>query len=210
MKWVFVTNSYFIIPLYKHIYIQLFSVTDISGLVTDNSGYFFILKLGFQGASRPSSISTCNSGSICVHFLFVQYITITIFLSIYYIFFRGTSEFYENQSFWRHIFVTLSTLKPQKCWARSVEPFWRLLETNKQTDTQATAITVFNIHVTYSDVGCLACCKSIKISNMDGSSPIYYKLDLNKGSSSTRYYKVSDITDKYFYWRFVFLFIPLD
>ena len=26
---------------------------------------------------------------------------------------------------------------PQKIWARSVQPFWRLLDTNKQTDRQA-------------------------------------------------------------------------
>jgi len=25
---------------------------------------------------------------------------------------------------------------PQKIWARSVQPFWRLLDTNKQTDKQ--------------------------------------------------------------------------
>jgi len=25
---------------------------------------------------------------------------------------------------------------PQKIWARSVQPFWRLLDTNKQTDRQ--------------------------------------------------------------------------
>ena len=45
---------------------------------------------------------------------------------------------------WRQIFEILIFHKsslgsldvPQKIWARSVQPFWRLLDTNKQTDTQ--------------------------------------------------------------------------
>jgi len=45
---------------------------------------------------------------------------------------------------WRQIFEILVIHKPflgslgvpQKIWARSVQPFWRLLDTNKQTDTQ--------------------------------------------------------------------------
>ena len=45
---------------------------------------------------------------------------------------------------WRQIFEILMIHKlslesldvPQKIWARSVQPFWRLLDTNKQTDRQ--------------------------------------------------------------------------
>ena len=45
---------------------------------------------------------------------------------------------------WRQIFEILIFHKPslgsldgpQKIWARSVQPFWRLLDTNKQTDRQ--------------------------------------------------------------------------
>ena len=45
---------------------------------------------------------------------------------------------------WRQIFEILIIHKPslgsldvpQKIWARSVQPFWRLLDTNKQTDKQ--------------------------------------------------------------------------
>ena len=45
---------------------------------------------------------------------------------------------------WRQIFEILMIHKPslwsrdvpQKIWARSVQPFWRLLETNKQTNKQ--------------------------------------------------------------------------
>ena len=45
---------------------------------------------------------------------------------------------------WRQIFEILMIHKPslesldvpQKIWARSVQPFWRILDTNKQTDRQ--------------------------------------------------------------------------
>ena len=45
---------------------------------------------------------------------------------------------------WRQIFEILIIHKPslwsrdvpQKIWARSVQPFWRLLDTNRQTDRQ--------------------------------------------------------------------------
>ena len=53
----------------------------------------FIYRLGFQGASRPSTISTMGSRKV-----------------------------------------------PQKIWARSVQPFWRLLETDGQTEKQSIEI----------------------------------------------------------------------
>jgi len=33
---------------------------------------------------------------------------------------------------------------PQQIWARLVQPFWRLLDTNKQTDTQTSKVYIFS------------------------------------------------------------------
>ena len=74
------------------------------------------------------SISTFNCGFICEHLLFVRY----------KIFFKVPGF---HNTFSRN-FLILITHKPSmesgevphKIWARSVQPFWRLLDTNKQTD----------------------------------------------------------------------------
>ena len=52
---------------------------------------------------------------------------------------------------WRQIFEILIIHKPslwsrdvpQKIWARSVQPFWRLLDTNKQTNRQTKFIDIY-------------------------------------------------------------------
>ena len=57
---------------------------------------------------------------------------------------RGFSKFSKIEFWWRQIFENLIIHKPflgshdvpQKIWARSVQPFWRLLDTNRQTDKQ--------------------------------------------------------------------------
>ena len=58
----------------------------------------------------------------------------------------------KSKNFGDNIFVILSIHKPSlsscqfqhKIWARSVQPFWRLLDTNKQTNTQ-TSIFSFSL-----------------------------------------------------------------
>ena len=57
---------------------------------------------------------------------------------------REFSKFSKIDFWWRQIFENLIIHKPslgsrdvpQKIWARSVQPFWRLLDTNGQTDRQ--------------------------------------------------------------------------
>ena len=103
-----------------------------------------------EGASRPFSILTFN----CEHLLFVQYKTITNESSrIFQIFFRAVLNFTKIKSVWIQVFVILSIHKPSlgscevphKIWARSVQPFWRLLDSNRsdrQTARQAKYIEV--------------------------------------------------------------------
>ena len=58
--------------------------------------------------------------------------------------FKIFNNLMKNEFWWRQIFEILIIHKPslgsldvpQKIWARSVQPFWRLLDTNRQTDRQ--------------------------------------------------------------------------
>jgi len=58
--------------------------------------------------------------------------------------FKIFKNFMKIEFWWRQIFEILIFHKPslwsrdvpQKIWARSVQPFWRLLDTNKQTNKQ--------------------------------------------------------------------------
>ena len=88
----------------------------------------------------PSSISTFNCGFICEHFLCVHYIKKEF--ADFIIFFREFSKFYKNKNLIFEILIIHkpflgSREVPHKTLARSVQPFWRLLDTNKQTERQA-------------------------------------------------------------------------
>ena len=58
---------------------------------------------------------------------------------------------------WRQIFETLITYKPSlgsrevphKMWARSVQPFWRLLDTNGQTNRQTNKLSLYIDYTLY-------------------------------------------------------------
>ena len=79
-----------------------------------------------MGASRPSPISSFNSGPFCNHLLFVQRKTIAKKLII---FFRGFSKFYISYKPFpgsREFVSTNFSL--------------RLLETNRQTNTQTSKV----------------------------------------------------------------------
>ena len=88
------------------------------------------------------SILIINCGSICEHDLFLQYNTITkkfeYFQILVFLYFT------KIKSFWTQIWVILHIYKPSlgscevphKIWVRSIQPFWRLLNTNKQTNKQ--------------------------------------------------------------------------
>ena len=79
---------------------------------------------------------------------------------------------------WRQIFEILMIHKPslwsrdvtQKIWARSVQPFWRLLDTNRQTNKQTDKPNLYIddwISGNKQDqnekcVNCKPCCKQLK------------------------------------------------
>jgi len=66
------------------------------------------------------------------------------------IFLSGFLKFYQNNKYWKQIFCNSEHLftflwaceLPNKFWAWSVQPLWRLLDTNKQTNTQAKYIFI--------------------------------------------------------------------
>ena len=65
------------------------AVLTFIGYKQTNRQAKFIYRLGFQGASRTSSISTFNCGSIYEHLLFVQYKTIKKIV-------RGFNDIFER------------------------------------------------------------------------------------------------------------------
>ena len=87
----------------------------------------FIKILALEGASRPSSKLIVNMFSLCTSRIF-----------------KILKNLMTIEFWWRQIFEILmihepslgSLDVPQKNWARSVQPFWRLLDTNKQTNKQ--------------------------------------------------------------------------
>ena len=96
--------------------------------------------LALEGASRPSPKLIVNMFSLCTSFNKTKIIRgFSRKISWIFKIFKNlmTIEFW-----WRQIFEILIFHKPslgsldvpQKIWARSVQPFWRLLDTNKQTD----------------------------------------------------------------------------
>ena len=87
----------------------------------------FLKELGYPGAARPSFLNGCLIKKKKKSFLRIIN------------FFRGLSKFNENLKFWRQFFEILSIYKPSlgsfavthNLWARSVQPFERLLDKNK-------------------------------------------------------------------------------
>ena len=66
--------------------------------------------------------------------IFPTYIHTRIFVKFKIQEIEGASQIFEN--FMLHKPYLRPHEVPQKIWARSVQPFWRLLDTNKQTDKQ--------------------------------------------------------------------------
>ena len=110
---------------------------------TRNSRRFAPFFLALEGASRPSSKLIVNMFSLCTSKNKIKIIRgFSQKISRIFKIFKNlmTIEFW-----WRQIFEILIFHKPslgcldvpQKIWARSVQPFWRLLDTNKQTNRQA-------------------------------------------------------------------------
>jgi len=125
---------------------------EISGLSIHvlNSVFRKSIVPGYQGASRPFSILTSNNScSIFQPFLFDK---AKNNLRIY-IFFRWFSKFDWNTNFFRHFFCKSDHAKtfhgscevPHKIWIWLVQ-FWRLLETNKQTNRKKKSIYIDSEH----------------------------------------------------------------
>ena len=102
---------------------------------------FLVYKiLGVQGPS----ISTLKCGSTYMwEFSCCTIKTITKKFADLSIFLSGFLKFYQNNNYWKQIFCNSEYLiaflwaceLPYKFWAWSVQPLWRLLDTNKQTNT---------------------------------------------------------------------------
>ena len=109
---------------------------------------------------RPSSISTFNCGFISEFLLFVQYKTKTKKVCGFHNIFCAISKFFKIKKLLSTKILIIhkpslgSLDAPQKIWARSVQPFWRLLDTNRQTDRHAKFIYRLNTPET-SSCACL-------------------------------------------------------
>ena len=109
-----------------------------------------------------------NSSSLVI-------LSLTFKCCIFIVFFRG----FKKRKFARQIFSILSVHKPflgscevpQKIWARSFQPFWRLLVKNKQTNRQTKYIYRFtpvvwifflNARYKWKWWGFISCCQEIQ------------------------------------------------
>ena len=101
--------------------------TGLLFLFDTSLSVLFLKELGYPGAARPSFLNGCLIKKKKKSFLRIIN------------FFRGLSKFNENLKFWRQFFEILSIYKPSlgsfavthNLWARSVQPFERLLDKNK-------------------------------------------------------------------------------
>ena len=130
--WLLVLDGYdaiFISFLYQHSY------SSYSNIYIQH-----ISTLALDGATRPSSKLVVNMFSLCTS----KKKTIRGFSQKISRIFKIFKNLMTIEFWWRQIFEILMIHKPslksldvpQKIWARSVQPFWRLLDTNKQTNKQ--------------------------------------------------------------------------
>ena len=107
-----------------------------------------------SGRFGQPSFSTINSCSIFQHFLFDK--TKKKFLRIYNFFLVDLQKSTKIKKCFRKLFVILSIHNPSlrscevpnKIWAESVQPFWRLLDTKGKTDRKA-MWTYIDTHYTW-------------------------------------------------------------
>ena len=103
--------------------------------------------LGFKAALSPSTNLTFNCGSICEHLIFVQYKSkrknVRGFSNIFSCVFKSSWKLkaflYNSLRLWASINLPLG----HKICARLVQLFWRLLNTNRQTNRHTTKVCIY-------------------------------------------------------------------
>jgi len=121
---------------------SLLNTNKVKTYTQTSKVYINIIHTGFQGASRPSSISI-GTFSLCIHCKTKQTKKFADFIIKNCVDFQNLMkiELCWRQIFY-HPFTSLGSCEvPDKIWDRSVQPFWRLLNTNKvETNTQTNQV----------------------------------------------------------------------
>ena len=101
---------------------------------------FWLDPFSFFRALRAHLLFKLWTCSLCLHFKTKKKKILRIFKNKFADF-QEFKFFTKLKTFITHFFIIhnpslWSRDVPQKIWARSVQPFWHLLDTNKQTDTK--------------------------------------------------------------------------